>query len=32
MELCVWNFNEQALRFYEKLGMKVQYLRMEEEL
>lgn len=30
MELCVWNFNEQALRFYEKLGMKVQYLRMEE--
>lgn len=32
MELCVWNFNEQALRFYEKLGMKVQYIRMESEL
>ncbi|MCM1259078.1 MAG: GNAT family N-acetyltransferase [Roseburia sp.] len=32
MELCVWNFNEGALRFYERMGMKVQYLRMEEEL
>ena len=32
MELCVWGFNEKALRFYEKAGMKVQYYRMEEDL
>lgn len=32
LELCVWNFNESALRLYEKLGMKVQFLRMEDDL
>lgn len=32
LELCVWGFNTDALRLYEKLGMKVQYYRMEERL
>ena len=32
LELCVWNFNEKALKLYEKLGMQVQYYRMEEKL
>lgn len=32
MELCVWEFNEKARRLYEKLGMKVQYCRMEADL
>ena len=32
LELCVWNFNENALRLYERLGMRVQYYRMEEKL
>lgn len=30
LELCVWNFNKEAIHFYEKLGMKMQYCRMEE--
>ncbi len=30
LELCVWNFNMDALYLYEKLGMQVQYYRMEE--
>lgn len=32
LELCVWNFNEKAFKLYEKLGMKVQYYRLEEKL
>lgn len=32
LELCVWSFNADALRLYEKLGMRVQYCRMEERL
>lgn len=32
LELCVWSFNTSAMRLYEKLGMKVQYYRMEERL
>lgn len=32
MELCVWGFNESALRFYEKHGMQVQFSRMEKRL
>lgn len=32
LELCVWNFNGNALRLYERMGMKVQYYRMEEKL
>ena len=32
LELCVWSFNASAMRLYEKLGMKVQYYRMEERL
>lgn len=32
MELCAWGFNEKALRLYDKMGMKVQYYRMEEDL
>ena len=32
LELCVWNFNAEAIRLYEKMGMKVQYSRMEENL
>lgn len=32
LELCVWNFNTEAIHLYEKLGMKVQYCRMEERL
>lgn len=32
LELCVWNFSTEALRLYERLGMKVQYYRMEGKL
>lgn len=32
LELCVWNFNENALKLYERMGMKVQYYRLEERL
>lgn len=32
VELCVWNFNAEALRFYENHGLKMQYCRMEENL
>lgn len=32
MELCVWNFNSEAIRLYERMGMRVQYYRMEEDL
>lgn len=32
MELCVWSFNADAVRLYEKMGMRVQYYRMEEDL
>ena len=31
-ELMVWAFNEDAKRFYEKLGMKVRSYTMEDEL
>lgn len=29
LELCVWGFNRDARRLYERLGMDVQYTRME---
>ena len=29
-ELTVWNFNESAAAFYRALGMKVQFVHMEE--
>lgn len=32
LELCVWGFNTDALHLYEKLGLQVQYYRMEERL
>lgn len=32
LELCVWNFNQGALQLYERLGMQVQYYRMEERI
>lgn len=32
LELCVWGFNSSAIQFYEKLGMKVQFLKMEQPL
>ncbi|MCI8327299.1 MAG: GNAT family N-acetyltransferase [Lachnospiraceae bacterium] len=32
LELCVWGFNTDALHLYEKLGMQVQYYRMEQRL
>lgn len=32
IELCVWNFNKSALRLYERMGMQVQYCRMEKRL
>ena len=32
MELCVWNFNRNAVQLYEKMGMKVQYYHMEKSL
>lgn len=32
LELCVWQFNADALHLYEKLGLQVQYYRMEERL
>lgn len=32
IELCVWNFNTEAIRLYEKMGMRVQYYRMEDNL
>lgn len=30
VELTVWNFNESAAAFYRELGMKVQFVHMEE--
>lgn len=32
LELCVWSFNEKAIRFYERMGMRIQYCRMEERM
>lgn len=32
LELCVWDFNENARQFYEKLGMKIQYDRLELDI
>lgn len=32
LELCVWDFNAGALHLYKKLGMQVQYYRMEAPL
>lgn len=32
VELMVWDFNEKARRFYERLGMKVRISRMEYPL
>ena len=32
LELGVWEFNENAIKFYECLGMKTKYRRMELEL
>lgn len=32
LELCVWDFNTSALHLYKKLGMQIQYCRMEERL
>lgn len=29
IELCVWDFNQAALKLYRKLGMTIQYSRME---
>lgn len=32
VELCVWDFNKDALGLYKKLGFKVQYYRLEQSL
>lgn len=32
LELCVWGFNEGARRLYQRFGMDVQYIRMEQRL
>ena len=32
LELCVWGFNSSAIQFYKKLGMKIQFSRMEQQL
>ena len=32
IELKVWSFNEEAIKFYKSLGMTVQQLTMEQEL
>ena len=32
LELCVWGFNSSAIQFYQKMGMKIQFLRMEQQL
>ncbi len=32
IELSVWNFNEKAIKFYEKLGFKTQKIVLEKEL
>ena len=32
LELCVWEFNDGARALYDKLGMRVQYSRMEMNL
>lgn len=32
VELMVWAFNEQAVRFYEKLGLQVRSTTLEEKL
>lgn len=29
LELCVWGFNQEARRLYERLGLTAQYTRME---
>lgn len=32
LELCVWNFNPDAVEFYKNFGMQVQFYRMEKKL
>ena len=32
IELNVWNLNENALKFYEKMGFKVQRMQMEKRI
>lgn len=32
LELMVWSFNESAIKFYENMGMKPQYLKMEMKI
>lgn len=32
IELTCWNFNKNAIKFYEKMGMKVQKLTMETKV
>lgn len=32
LELYVWGFNSSAIQFYKKMGMKIQFLRMEQQL
>ncbi len=32
IELCVWAFNEKAIKFYESLGMSVKNMRFEMKL
>ena len=29
LELCVWSFNQSALRLYQKLGLQIQFYQME---
>ncbi|QTL97862.1 GNAT family N-acetyltransferase [Iocasia frigidifontis] len=32
LELMVWSFNKSAIKFYENMGMKPQYLKMEMKI
>lgn len=32
VELMVWGFNEEAIRFYEKIGMDIKNLRFEKKI
>ena len=32
IELMVWGFNKNAIKFYEKIGMNIKNLRFEQKI
>jgi len=32
IELCVWEFNKEAVKFYESLGMNIKNMRFESTI